>query len=445
MSARPGAVSAPTSAAPSPSITSWPAVEAAAAAAAPPALATYTTRPGLVPSSSPNPALPTPSTGPGPAPASTAPILFARDTHGWCPFAQRVWMALTHVGAPFETVFIDLRAKPDWYPATVPTSKVPALFLATPEQLAAAGPAGVPVAEREMVFESLDILARLDADFPGVLSPPETDAAAAEAALALAERFGTAGYGLVRSAAAAGAGGGAAATTTTASSPTPPTPPLPLPEARAAFEAVLAEWEALLASTPGPFLAGPAASLVDFALAPMAERLASTIPASPAAGVALRGRPDRPAIEAWYVAMAAVPAVAAVRGDPATHRAVFGRIAGLGLSAPPYVPADPAASAEAAAKLASNRAAVVADTIKNAGLAAGTEAAVEAALLRIAGCLVSGLPGKAAEVAADNAVTAAVAAFLPARVSAPRDMSGGAAVELRAACARVAEGCYTGI
>jgi glutathione S-transferase len=356
-------------------------------------------------------------------------------------------MALTHIGAPFQVVFIDLRAKPDWYPALVPTAKVPALLLATPAQLAAAGPAGVAVADRELVFESLDILARLDADFPGVLTPPGTDAKAKAAALALADKFGTAGYGLVRSAAAAGGGGSAApASASSSSSSAPPPPPPPLPEARAAFEAVLGEWEALLASTPGPFVAGPAVSLADFALAPMAERLASTIPASPAAGTAVRGRPDKPAIEAWFGAMEAVPAYAAVRGDPATHRAVFGRIAGLRLQGPPYVAADPGAAGEAAAKLAANRAAIVADTVKNAGLAAGTEAAVEAALLRVAGCLVGGgLPGPAAEAAADNAVTAAVCAFLPARVSAPRDMSGGAAVELRSACARVLEGCYTGI
>ena len=177
----------------------------------------------------------------------------------------------------------------------------------------------------------------------------------------------------------------------------------------------------------------------------MAERLASTVPASPGAATSIRGRPDRPAIEGWFSALASIPAIATARGDPATHRAVFGRIAGLGLQAPPYVPSDPAAAGEAAAKLASNRAAVVADTMKNAGLAAGSEAAVEAGLLRIAGCLVSGLPGKAAEEASHNAVTAAVAAFLPARVSAPRDMSGAAATELRAACARVLEGCYTGI
>ena len=178
------ATSAPTTT----SVLDWPSVEAAAATAAGP-LPSYTTRPGLVPASSPNPALAIPATGEVAEPSSTAQILFARDTHGWCPFAQRVWMALSYLGVPFETVFVDLRAKPSWY-ALVPTSKVPALFLATPSQLAAAGPAGVPVSERELVFESLDILARLDADFPGKLSPPGTDEAAAKAALALADKFG---------------------------------------------------------------------------------------------------------------------------------------------------------------------------------------------------------------------------------------------------------------
>jgi len=433
-----GVLHASATAAPAaPPLADWASIQAAASDALADA---YTTRPGLVPASSPNPALPTPSTGPGPAPSSTAPILFARDTHGWCPFAQRVWLALTHLGAPFEVVFINLKEKPAWYPALVPTAKVPALMLATPSQLASAGPAGVPAGERELVFESLDILARLDADYPGGLTPPGTDARAAERALALADSFGGAGYGLVRSAAAAG-GAPPAAGGVGAQAP----PPLPLADARAAFEAALEEWEVLLTSTPGPFLAGPAVSLADWALAPMAERLASTVPASPAAGTSIRGRPDKPAIEGWFAAMEAVPAYAAVRGDPATHRAVFGRVAGLRLQGPAYVPKSTAAAGEAAAKLAANRGEIVADTLKNAGLASGGEAAVEAALLRIATCLVTGLPGQASDVAADNAVTAAVAAFLPARVSAPRDMSGGAAVELRSACARVLEGCYTGI
>jgi len=435
---------------PTPSLDSWPAIEASARAAAGPALDGYNLIPGGEPASLPWPVLPVDDAGP--TRASTAPIIFFRDTHGWCPFAQRVAAALNHLadagaaGARAEVCCINLRDKPAFYPTLVPTSKVPALLLASAGQLASAGDAGVPSSERELVYESLDILARLDADFPGVLTPPGTDAAAATAALSLADKFGTAGYGLVRAAAAAGGGGGGSGTATASPSSSPASqtmpPPPPLDEARAAFEAVLQEWEALLASTPGDFLAGPSVSLSDFALAPMAERLASTIPAAARAGTAVRGRADLPRVNAWYVAMEGVPAYRRVRGDPATHRAVFGKIAGSRLAASPYEPADPAAAAEAAAKLALNRAAVVADTAKNAGVPPGSEAAIEAALARVAACLLTGQPGAPAEDAPANAVAAAVCAFLCARVSAPRDMSGGAATELRAACARVLRGCY---
>ena len=66
---------------------------------------------------------------------------------------------------------------------------------------------------------------------------------------------------------------------------------------------------------------------------------------------------------------------------------------------------------------------------------------------RVTSTLVTGHPGPAdADAPAANAAAAAVAAFLAARVSAPRDMSGSAAAELRAACARAGGlAAYTGL
>lgn len=49
---------------------------------------------------------------------------------------------MLHKGIPFDVIFIDLRAKPDWYETMVPTKLVPALRLAS----------------GEVVIESADIL-----------------------------------------------------------------------------------------------------------------------------------------------------------------------------------------------------------------------------------------------------------------------------------------------
>ena len=45
-----------------------------------------------------------------------------RDTNSWCPFCERVLCALVEKGIDFETVFIDLGNKPDWYLEMVPTA-----------------------------------------------------------------------------------------------------------------------------------------------------------------------------------------------------------------------------------------------------------------------------------------------------------------------------------
>ena len=57
-----------------------------------------------------------------------APVLtLYRDTNGWCPFCERVWLQLEHKGLPYEEVLIDLKDKPAWYLEMVPTGLVPAV------------------------------------------------------------------------------------------------------------------------------------------------------------------------------------------------------------------------------------------------------------------------------------------------------------------------------
>jgi glutathione S-transferase len=41
-------------------------------------------------------------------------VIFFRDTNGWCPFCQRVWLALEEKGLDYDSVLIDLYDKPEW-------------------------------------------------------------------------------------------------------------------------------------------------------------------------------------------------------------------------------------------------------------------------------------------------------------------------------------------
>jgi len=83
-------------------------------------------------------------------PAHVAPVLtLYRDNNGWCPFCERVWVALLVKGIPFQEKTLSLQKKPEWYLEKVPTGLVPAIEF---------------VASKEMVWESKDILMRLEND-----------------------------------------------------------------------------------------------------------------------------------------------------------------------------------------------------------------------------------------------------------------------------------------
>ena len=319
-------------------------------------------------------------------------------------------------------------------------------------------PRDAPADERgELVYESLDIIAKLEQMFPeDNLEPSDPEAAAANAeALAGADALVTAAFGLVR----------AAAPPPPAESPYAAMGPPPSPgEAKASLEAKLEKLERVLGASAGPFVGGLKPSTADVALAPQLERVAATLPSS-AAKFAIRGNASYPRITVWFDALEQLPAYLETRGDAGTHRAVSKRLLGSSLAEATFAPRDAKAAAECAAKISKNRAATTRDILKNAGLASRDESAladdVDNALRRVVSTLVSGHPGPAAQApstfasppepaaaakaATTNAVAAAVAAFLASRVSAPRDMSGSAAEELRGACLRVAQGAYTGL
>ena len=83
-------------------------------------------------------------------------VTLYRDTNGWCPFCERVWVLLRAKGIPYEEQLVSLQKKPDWYKALIPTALVPAVLIHGPEE----------TNDRRIVWESADIMQALDEEFP---------------------------------------------------------------------------------------------------------------------------------------------------------------------------------------------------------------------------------------------------------------------------------------
>jgi len=67
----------------------------------------------------------------------------------FCPYSHRAHLALLSKNIPFDPVFINLKAKPEWYPEKVPSGKVPALVI-----------------NGQNVYESLIVADFVDEKFP---------------------------------------------------------------------------------------------------------------------------------------------------------------------------------------------------------------------------------------------------------------------------------------
>lgn len=103
--------------------------------------------------------------------ASPPPVLtLYRDTNGWCPFCERVWLALEIKGLPYTETLVNLQNKPQWYKDMVPTKLVPAvLFYGTTGESSTDADDDTNTNnknERTLVWESADILRALDERFP---------------------------------------------------------------------------------------------------------------------------------------------------------------------------------------------------------------------------------------------------------------------------------------
>uniref|UniRef100_A0A7S3XUT5 GST N-terminal domain-containing protein n=1 Tax=Heterosigma akashiwo TaxID=2829 RepID=A0A7S3XUT5_HETAK len=388
-------------------------------------------------------------------------VILYRDTNGWCPFCERVWVQLTEKGIPFQEELINLYNKPEWYKEMVPTAQTPAIKY---------------VSTGEVLWESMDIMMDLEQKYgdrrPMLPAEGTPLREAADRLMAHCPAFLNASLGVVYS-----------------------RDPTSFDEKVETFKAALTELDAKLGGAEGagteegPFFLGAEFSVVDAMYVPMLERYAVQIPIT--AGIQVRCNPDLPNLNAWYDAMDGVPTYAGrVKGDEYSWTAVtsmFMRIFSNGTAE-----GDPAAKARmeaadgaardvlaavralpltealgdadarhsAARKLLANHANVAADAtnrdpksqqgVERAGDAAAADAVLQAAtavllapeeprveadweaLLSAAAATVQGAPGH-------EAAAAAAARVVAARLCAPRDMGAAAATALRAVLLRLAD------
>lgn len=203
---------------------------------------------------------------------SDDPVLtLYRDTNGWCPFCERVWLCITAKGLPYRERLIPLNDKPEWYKELVPTTLVPAVLFhgSTSDEGSH---------ERRIVWESLDIMRALDEMFPStkrlVLDTPEYTAARHQIS-ALSSKGVALSYNSKNGTEAE------------------------KEEAKIAFLKELDELESELATSDGPFRLGSEFTGVDAEMVPLLERWRFQLPVSQNIDIA----EGRPCLSTWFEAM----------------------------------------------------------------------------------------------------------------------------------------------
>lgn len=212
------------------------------------------------------------------------PVLtFYRDTNGWCPFCERVWVCIKAKDLPYEERLISLFNKPDWYKELVPTTQVPAVLLhewnsATAQESEESSSNN----SRKLVWESLDIMKALDDAFPDtpklVLDTPEYSEAQTQI-----EELGKAGFGYIY------ASRGNVTLTTEE-----------LEERKNEFILALDNLDKAIESSGGPFRLGEQFTGVDAQMIPTLERWRYQLPLAKNSMDILQNRPN---LQKWFQAM----------------------------------------------------------------------------------------------------------------------------------------------
>lgn len=350
--------------------------------------------------------------------SSERPTLF-RERHGWCPYSERVWLALELNNVDYDTIRIDNSGggRPSYYAGQTPQVRWP---------------------DGRTQGESMDLVAEVDKRYGPRLQMDSGDVQHA------INQFRNIFPNRARPSSRAAflfQGNGD-------------------PLWKSTFEDTLLETDKLLGQNDGPFLCGSDLTAADVAWAPFLERYRYQLPCLHL-GLKPCHAETYPRLYKWYQAMDKVPEyVCRVKGDASSWRKVL-TMAGFGNGGvPPQIgsnmddlvkqEADNAASiidqdvwkqyaatrphvaetpqAEAGAIIIKNRSAIMKDILKRtekwgSGLPT-TEDEVDAAMRGLAQLLMEGT------VEADGAVRA-VAVFLDERMCVPRDMGAMSAASIK--------------
>ncbi len=213
-------------------------------------------------------------------------VTLYRDTNGWCPFCERVWLALEIKGIPYQEQLINLQDKPMWFLQMVPTGLVPAVLFHSDqiEETDTVSP------ERSLVWESLDIMTALDARFPDTPRLVRDDDPEYAVARQVAGNVTAAGMQFVY---------GARNETVTEQDKA---------QKKLAFRRSLSELDAFLGRKPeeGPFCLGSSMSGVDIEIVPTMERWRYQLPIT--SNISIYDESEFPNIVRWFRAMDQHPA-----------------------------------------------------------------------------------------------------------------------------------------
>jgi len=362
------------------------------------------------------------------------PTLF-RERHGWCPYSERVWLALESTNIAYDTVRIDNTGpgrKPPYWGGNTPQMRWP---------------------DGKEQSESMDLVKEVDKRFANnMLYPESIKNDVINKARSFQNIFPSKSRPSSRAAFLFGWSGD--------------------PLWKSEFESVLLKTDELLSSSDGPFFCGGSFTAADISWVPFLERYAAQLPCLHE-GLNPRDATMYPHLNKWYEAMeSTVPAYACrVRGNPSSWRKVL-TMAGYGnaggvpsdvigrmddlkteesraqteeervqdqslwdeyRSTRPQLANTP--SAEAGRVLMSNREAIVRDTLKRSDTLKGIglpldETGLDNSMKALAALLIYGSENDghyedlnvAAKEAANVNGVVALSKFLDERMCVPRDM-----------------------
>jgi glutathione S-transferase len=220
-------------------------------------------------------------------------VTLYRDSASWCPYCQKVWMALEYKQIPYKVEKINMRCygdKPASFTRLQPSGQIP-----------------VAIIDGKTYRQSNDILYQLEQDFPNhpSLTPweqqqdPKLSSRANDLLRLERQLFSAWMYWLTT----VDYGGNSL---------------------RKSFEQVLQQVEQALSSSDGPFFLGSQFSLVDVQFAPFLERMAASLLYYK--GFQIRVVPTDnknnnryPNINRWFDAMEEIPAYILTKSDYYTH------------------------------------------------------------------------------------------------------------------------------